>query len=59
MFVKIRRSPNPRKKFRVILEDGRTVDFGARGYSDYTKHRVPHVCVYMSLDMVARCQNPQ
>lgn len=41
MFVKIRRSPNPRKKFRVILEDGRTVDFGARGYSDYTKHKSP------------------
>lgn len=41
MFVKIRRSPNPLKKFRVILEDGRFVDFGARGYSDYTKHKNP------------------
>lgn len=41
MFVKIRRSPNTKKKFRVILEDGRIVDFGARGYSDYTKHEKP------------------
>jgi len=41
MRVKIIRSPNPRKKFRAILEDGRTVDFGARGYSDYTKHKNP------------------
>jgi hypothetical protein len=41
MRVKVIRSPNPRKKFRAILEDGRTVDFGARGYSDYTKHKNP------------------
>jgi hypothetical protein len=38
MRVKIRRSPNPR---RATLEDGRFVDFGARGYSDYTKHNNP------------------
>ena len=41
MRVKITRSPNPKKKFRVTLENGRTVDFGARGYSDYTKHKTP------------------
>lgn len=41
MRVKVTRSPNPKKKFRVTLEDGRTVDFGARGYSDYTKHKTP------------------
>lgn len=41
MYVKIIRSPNTKKKFRAILEDGRTVDFGARGYSDYTKHKNP------------------
>ena len=41
MRVKITRSPNPKKKFRATLEDGRTVDFGARGYSDYTKHNNP------------------
>src|SRR5210317_307589 len=41
MRVKIIRSPNTTKKFRAILEDGRTVDFGASGYSDYTKHKNP------------------
>lgn len=41
MRVKVVRSPNPKKKFRAILEDGRTVDFGASGYSDYTKHENP------------------
>ena len=41
MRVKIVRSPNAKKKFRAILEDGRTVDFGASGYSDYTKHKNP------------------
>ena len=41
MRVKIIRSPDSKKKFRAILEDGRTVDFGASGYSDYTKHKNP------------------
>ena len=41
MNVKVIRSPDRKKKFRVILEDGRTVDFGASGYSDYTKHKTP------------------
>jgi len=41
MRVKITRSPIQTKKFRVILPDGRTVDFGASGYSDYTKHKNP------------------
>ena len=41
MRVKITKSPNSKKKFRAILEDGRTVDFGASGYSDYTKHKNP------------------
>lgn len=41
MQVRIVRSPNRKKKFRAILEDGRTVDFGASGYSDYTKHKTP------------------
>ena len=39
--VKIIRSPDRKKKFRAILGDGRTVDFGASGYSDYTKHKTP------------------
>jgi hypothetical protein len=29
------------KKFRVTLGDGRKVDFGGRGYTDYTKHKDP------------------
>lgn len=41
MYVKIVRSPDKKKKFRAILGDGRTVDFGASGYSDYTKHKNP------------------
>jgi hypothetical protein len=41
MQVKVVRSPDRKKKFRAILEDGKTVDFGARGYSDYTKHKTP------------------
>ena len=41
MRVKIIRSPNRKKKFRAILNNGRTVDFGATGYSDYTKHKNP------------------
>jgi hypothetical protein len=41
MRVNIIKSPDRKKKFRVVLEDGRTVDFGASGYSDYTKHKNP------------------
>ena len=41
MLVKITRSPDSTKKFRAILPGGRTVDFGASGYSDYTKHKNP------------------
>ena len=41
MRVKIVKSPDRKKKFRAILEDGRTIDFGARGFSDYTKHKTP------------------
>ena len=46
MRVKIVRSPDPKKKFRAILESGKTVDFGARGYSDYeTQNTFPHAIV--------------
>jgi hypothetical protein len=41
MQVKVIISPNRKKKLRALLEDGRTVDFGASGYSDYTKHKTP------------------
>lgn len=36
---KLMKSPRLDKKFRVILPDGRKVDFGAKGYSDYTIHK--------------------
>lgn len=40
MTVILRRSPNPKKKYRAIfIENGKHVDFGAKGYSDYTIHK--------------------
>jgi hypothetical protein len=39
--VKLMKSPIKTKKFRVMFEDGRTVDFGGKGYSDFTLHREP------------------
>lgn len=39
--IRIVKSPNSTKKYRAILPDGKTVDFGAAGYSDYTKHKDP------------------
>lgn len=42
MTVILKRSPNPKKKYRAIfIENGKHVDFGARGYSDYTIHKDP------------------
>lgn len=41
MRVKIIKSPNRLKKYRAILDDFRIVDFGAAGYSNYTKHKNP------------------
>lgn len=38
MNVKLTRSPNPNKKYRVSGADWH-VDFGAKGYSDYTLHK--------------------
>ena len=38
-------APAPRatgKKWRATFPDGGTVDFGARGYDDYTTHRDPY-----------------
>ena len=29
------------KKWRVIFEDGKSVNFGAKGYKDYTQHGDP------------------
>ena len=39
MIIKLRKSPNKKKKYRVTFNDGSHVDFGASGYSDYTKHK--------------------
>ncbi len=34
------KSPNPNKKFRALfVNEGKHVDFGAKGYSDYTIHK--------------------
>ena len=37
----LQKSPLSKKKFRINLDDGRHVDFGAVGYSDFTKHKDP------------------
>jgi len=41
MKVILYKSPQKNKKYRVELPDGRHVDFGASGYSDYTIHKNP------------------
>ena len=37
----LQKNPTPTKKWRIITEDGTKVDFGLRGYSDYTIHKNP------------------
>ena len=39
--ITLTRSPKKDKKFRVILPGGKTVDFGQKGYSDFTLHKTP------------------
>jgi hypothetical protein len=39
--IKLSKSPISTKKFRVVFKDGIVIDFGARGYSDYTIHKNP------------------
>lgn len=41
MEVHIKKSPNAKKKYRVTFENGTHVDFGGKGYSDYTIHKDP------------------
>ena len=41
MKVVLSKSPRTEKKFRVVLSDGRHVDFGQAGYSDFTIHKDP------------------
>jgi len=36
---KLTKSPKKDKKFRVTLPNGRTINFGAKGYSNYTIHK--------------------
>jgi hypothetical protein len=38
MKVTLRKSPKPLKKWRVTFENGSHVDFGQKGYSDFTIH---------------------
>lgn len=39
MKIVLRRNPDRVHKFRATFPDGRSVLFGARGYTDYTKHK--------------------
>jgi len=41
MNIKLLKSPRATKKWRVIFPNGKTVDFGGKGYSDYTIHKDP------------------
>ena len=41
MKIIITKSPKSVKKWRAIFEDGKHVDFGAAGMSDYTIHKDP------------------
>ena len=39
--VKIVKSPIKEKKYRAYFSNGKHTDFGASGYSDFTKHKDP------------------
>lgn len=39
--VRVMRDTDGRHKFKAIFPEGRTVHFGAKGYSDYTMHKDP------------------
>lgn len=41
MKVILRNSPKNDKKYRVTFEDKKFVDFGGKGYSDFTIHKDP------------------
>lgn len=41
MEVQLSKSNNKSKKFRIIFEDNTRLDFGGKGYSDYTIHKSP------------------
>ena len=51
--VRLKKSPRFDKKFRVTFENGKIVDFGARGYSDYTIHKNPiRMRSYVTLSLI-------
>ena len=39
--VRLSKSPRREKKWRVNFPNGKHVDFGATGYSDFTIHKTP------------------
>jgi len=39
MKVKLIYSPNNKKKYRVIFPNNKHIDFGAKGYEDFTTHK--------------------
>jgi len=41
MEVVITNSANTNKKYDAVIDGKKTVSFGAKGYSDYTKHKDP------------------
>lgn len=41
MKILLTKSSNPAKKWTVTFPNGRHVDFGAQGYSDFTMHKDP------------------
>ena len=41
MIIKLKKSSRKDKKYMAIFEDGKKVHFGAKGYSDFTKHKDP------------------
>lgn len=41
MRVRLIKSPKAGKKWRVYFQNATYVDFGAKGYSDYTLHKDP------------------
>lgn len=41
MYFTLSKSPKSNKKYRVITPQGIIVDFGAKGFSDYTIHKNP------------------
>jgi hypothetical protein len=39
IIVVIQKSTRPEKKYMVTIDDSKTIHFGAKNYSDYTKHK--------------------